>query len=61
VRCSPRPCSRSRDGSWLKEAIFNHDYPALQGRILFLAFVLRVVNLLVDISYGPINPQIRVS
>lgn len=48
-------------GSWLKEAIFNHDYPALQGGILFLAFVFVVVNLLVDITYGLINPQIRVS
>lgn len=47
-------------GSWLKEAIFNHDYPALQGGILFLAFVFVIVNLLVDISYGLINPQIRV-
>ena len=48
-------------GSWLKEAIFNQDYPALQGGILFLAFVFVLVNLLVDISYGLINPQIRVS
>jgi peptide/nickel transport system permease protein len=48
-------------GSWLKEAIFNQDYPALQGGILFLAFVFVIVNLIVDISYGLINPQIRVS
>ena len=48
-------------GSWLKEAIFNQDYPALQGGILFLAFIFVIVNLLVDISYGLINPQIRVS
>ena len=48
-------------GSWLKEAIFNQDYPALQGGILFLAFVFVLVNLVVDISYGLINPQIRVS
>ena len=47
-------------GSWLKEAIFNRDYPALQGGILFLAFVSCIVNLLVDICYGLINPQIRV-
>jgi peptide/nickel transport system permease protein len=48
-------------GSWLKEAIFNHDYPVLQGGILFLAFVFVVVNLIVDITYGLINPRIRVS
>jgi peptide/nickel transport system permease protein len=48
-------------GSWLKEAIFNHDYPVLQGGILFLAFVFVMVNLVVDITYGFIDPRIRVS
>jgi peptide/nickel transport system permease protein len=48
-------------GSWLKEAIFNHDYPVLQGGILFLAFVFVLVNLIVDVAYGLINPRIRVS
>jgi peptide/nickel transport system permease protein len=48
-------------GSWLKEAIFNRDYPVLQGGILFLAIVFVVVNLVVDISYGIINPRIRLS
>jgi len=48
-------------GSWLKEAIFNHDYPVLQGGILFLAVVFVFVNLLVDVVYGLINPRIRVS
>ena len=48
-------------GSWLKEAIFNHDYPVIQGGVLFLAFVFVIVNLIVDITYGLINPRIRVS
>jgi peptide/nickel transport system permease protein len=48
-------------GSWLREAIFNRDYPVLQGGILFLAFVFVIVNLLVDISYAIINPRIRYS
>jgi peptide/nickel transport system permease protein len=48
-------------GSWLKEAIFNHDYPVLQGGILFLAFVFVIVNLIVDVTYGFIDPRIRVS
>jgi len=48
-------------GSWVKEAIFNHDYPALQGGILFIAVIFVLVNLLVDITYGLINPRIRVS
>jgi ABC-type dipeptide/oligopeptide/nickel transport system permease component len=48
-------------GSWLRDAIFNRDYPVLQGGILFLAVVFVFVNLIVDISYGFINPRIRYS
>ncbi|MBA2360028.1 MAG: ABC transporter permease [Actinobacteria bacterium] len=48
-------------GQWLREAIFNRDYPVLQGGILFLALVFVFVNLLVDISYAIINPRIRYS
>jgi peptide/nickel transport system permease protein len=48
-------------GSWLRDSIFNSDYPAVQGGILFLAIVFVVVNLLVDISYAVINPRIRYS
>jgi peptide/nickel transport system permease protein len=48
-------------GSWLRDAIFNSDYPVLQGGILFLAIVFVLVNLIVDISYAIINPRIRYS
>jgi peptide/nickel transport system permease protein len=48
-------------GSWLKDAIFNRDYPVLQGGVLFVAIVFVLVNLLVDISYAIINPRIRYS
>ena len=48
-------------GSWLRDAIFNRDYPVLQGGILFLAIVFVFVNLVVDISYAIINPRIRYS
>jgi peptide/nickel transport system permease protein len=48
-------------GSWLRDAIFNRDYPVLQGGILFLALIFVFVNLIVDISYAIINPRIRYS
>jgi peptide/nickel transport system permease protein len=48
-------------GTWLSEAIFNRDYPVLQGGIMFVAVVFVVVNLLVDISYAVVNPRIRYS
>jgi peptide/nickel transport system permease protein len=48
-------------GSWLSGAIFNRDYPVLQGGVLFLAVVFVLVNLIVDLSYAIINPRIRYS
>jgi peptide/nickel transport system permease protein len=48
-------------GSWLKDAIFNRDYPVLQGGVLFVATVFVFINLLVDLSYALINPRIRYS
>ena len=48
-------------GTWLVGAIEDRDFPVLQGGILFLAVVFVLVNLLVDLSYGYINPRIRLS
>ena len=48
-------------GSWLQMAIVNRDYPVLQGGILFVAMIVVVVNLLVDISYGLLNPRVRLA
>ena len=46
-------------GSWLRQAISDRNYPVIQGGILFVAVIVVFVNLLVDISYGLINPRIR--
>jgi dipeptide transport system permease protein len=48
-------------GKWLIEAINRRDYPVLQGGMLLLGIVVMVVNLLVDVTYGIINPRIRAS
>ncbi len=48
-------------GTWLVGAIEARDYAVLQGGILFIAFVFVLVNLLVDVSYGFLNPRIRLS
>ncbi|HUR88536.1 MAG TPA: ABC transporter permease subunit [Ramlibacter sp.] len=48
-------------GKWLIEAISRRDYPVLQGGMLLLGTVVMVVNLLVDVAYGVINPRIRAS
>ncbi len=46
-------------GKWLVEAIHRRDYPVVQGGILLSASIIIVVNLIVDILYGVINPRIR--
>ncbi|HET9024639.1 MAG TPA: ABC transporter permease subunit [Burkholderiaceae bacterium] len=46
-------------GKWMIEAINRRDYPVLQGGLLLLGTVVMAVNLLVDITYGVINPRIR--
>ncbi len=47
-------------GSALYEALFARDYALLQGFILMLAIMYVLVNLLVDISYGFLDPRVRV-
>jgi dipeptide transport system permease protein len=46
-------------GKWLIEAIGRRDYPVLQGGMLLLGVIVMAVNLLVDLTYGIINPRIR--
>jgi dipeptide transport system permease protein len=46
-------------GKWMIEAIGRRDYPAVQGGLLFIALSVMVVNLIVDILYGWINPRVR--
>ncbi|HWT17667.1 MAG TPA: ABC transporter permease subunit [Variovorax sp.] len=46
-------------GKWLIEAIGRRDYPVLQGGMLLLGGIVMLVNLLVDVTYGVINPRIR--
>jgi dipeptide transport system permease protein len=45
-------------GHYLIEAISRRDYPALQGGIMLVSSVVILVNLLVDLTYGVINPRI---
>lgn len=46
-------------GKWLIDAIGRRDYPVVQGGILITATLVIVVNLLVDVMYGLVNPRIR--
>ncbi|WP_035055659.1 ABC transporter permease subunit [Andreprevotia chitinilytica] len=46
-------------GKWLIDSISRRDYPVVQGGILLVATMIILVNLLVDLLYGVINPRIR--
>jgi ABC-type dipeptide/oligopeptide/nickel transport system permease component len=46
-------------GQMLVNAVFAHDYPVVQGFILFIAVAVLFVNMLVDLSYGWLDPRIR--
>jgi len=46
-------------GKWLIESIARRDYPALQGGVMLISSIVIVVNLLVDLTYGLVNPRIR--
>jgi peptide/nickel transport system permease protein len=48
-------------GSWLVDAIKARNYPVIQGGVLFVAIIVVFVNLIVDLSYGVLNPKIRLS
>ncbi|MDO5641652.1 MAG: ABC transporter permease subunit [Paracoccus sp. (in: a-proteobacteria)] len=46
-------------GKWMVDSISRRDYQVVQGGLLLIALVVMIVNLIVDLLYGLINPKIR--
>lgn len=46
-------------GMLLVDAVIMRDYPVIQGLILLFSFEFILINLIVDVLYGMINPTIR--
>jgi dipeptide transport system permease protein len=46
-------------GKWMVDSVSRRDYPVIQGGLLIIAGLVMVVNLIVDLLYGLINPRIR--
>jgi peptide/nickel transport system permease protein len=46
-------------GRMMVNALLSHDYPIVQGGAILIASFVIVINLLVDISYGWLDPRIR--
>ena len=46
-------------GKWMVNSVFRRDYPVIQSGLLIIAGIIMLVNLIVDLLYGLINPRIR--
>jgi peptide/nickel transport system permease protein len=46
-------------GRLLIQAISQRDYPLVQGIVLLTALAVSLINLVVDLLYGAINPRVR--
>jgi dipeptide transport system permease protein len=46
-------------GKWMVDSVSKRDYAVVQGGLLLIAGVIMLVNLLVDLLYGLVNPRIR--
>jgi len=46
-------------GRYMMQAITMRDFPVIQGMVLFTAMIFVLANLVVDITYGFIDPRIR--
>ena len=42
-------------------AIYQRDFPLIQGGVIFVAFIFSLINFIVDMLYSLLNPKIRVS
>ncbi|MGI8547421.1 MAG: nickel ABC transporter permease [Gemmatimonadaceae bacterium] len=46
-------------GRWMVESIYDRDYPAIQGFVLYIATVFICINVVVDLSYRVLDPRVR--
>jgi ABC-type dipeptide/oligopeptide/nickel transport system permease component len=46
-------------GRLVVEAIFNRDFPVVQGVVLVVSLIFVVVSLLIDIAYAALDPRVR--
>jgi peptide/nickel transport system permease protein len=53
--------SRQGIGRVLVDAILSRDVPVIQGIVLFVALIIVLINLVVDISYTLVDPRIKLS
>lgn len=45
----------------LVEAVLQRDYPVVQGIVIVISVIFILINIIVDISYGLLDPRVRTS
>jgi len=48
-------------GQLMRDSVFSRDYQVVQGGILIISMVIVFINIIVDVSYGWLDPRIRYS
>ncbi len=48
-------------GKFVLDSIFDRDYPVIQGFVIFMGSVFLAINLIVDLSYGMLDPRVRLA
>ncbi len=48
-------------GQLIVDSVLKRDYPVIQGAVLFASVLYVIINLIVDVSYGFIDPRIRIT
>jgi peptide/nickel transport system permease protein len=48
-------------GTLIVQAVLERDIPVVQGVVLLVAVLILLTNLLIDLSYGWINPKVRMA
>ncbi|MEO9148775.1 MAG: ABC transporter permease subunit, partial [Burkholderiaceae bacterium] len=46
-------------GSMIVGSLDNRDYPMVQGLLVVYAFIVIVVNIVVDLSYAALDPRVK--
>lgn len=46
-------------GTYMMTGIVSNDYPVIQGTVLVLSLIVCIINLIVDILYGFVDPRIK--
>jgi peptide/nickel transport system permease protein len=48
-------------GKTMVDALEKYDFPVVMGTVLLIAFIFVIINIVVDLLYGVLDPRVRVS